>query len=371
MTHSLNGPVFMSYSRRDEAVMLRIASFLRDEGIQVWVDNEKLIPGTPIWEEEVEQAIKASVAVVVVMSPDSKTSEWVRREISLADQFRKRIFPVLVRGDEESSITLRLITRQYVDFRQNEDVKLESLSAALSSYLGGLEAQEAKVREQAAGLKPAPLPAEPEAARTAEGAHVRSSSQSSISNVLRPIEIGKLSTTSMGSSLFWVTIAWTIGGASGGAIYWAGGDFGDVIGGIVGGAVGGFVTGVILRQARILSSWQSILWVTLAWAIGGGIGWPIGERITEAYGAAIGAGIAAAMGGIVTLRIERGPSDWKSIGWIILAWAVGSAIGWTIGRIFQFSGMIDEALGWAIGRAIAGAIGGYITGWQLLSKNNQ
>ena len=79
----------------------------------MWVDNEKLVPGTPIWEEEIEKAIKAASAVVVILSPDSKNSEWVRREISLADQYRTRIFPVMVRGDEDSSITIRLITRQY------------------------------------------------------------------------------------------------------------------------------------------------------------------------------------------------------------------------------------------------------------------
>ena len=37
--------VFMSYSRRDDAVMRRIVAFLREQGIKVWVDNEKLIPG--------------------------------------------------------------------------------------------------------------------------------------------------------------------------------------------------------------------------------------------------------------------------------------------------------------------------------------
>ncbi len=144
--------VFMSYSRRDEAVMRRIVKFLRKQGINVWVDNEKLVPGTPIWEEEIEKAIKSASSVIVILSPDSKNSEWVRREISLADQYRTRIFPVLVRGDEESSITLRLITRQYVDIRQNEESGLGSLSAELSRYLKELEAQERRSREAAERL---------------------------------------------------------------------------------------------------------------------------------------------------------------------------------------------------------------------------
>jgi hypothetical protein len=39
-------PIFISYSRRDDAIMRKIAFHLRDQGYKVWVDNEKLIPGT-------------------------------------------------------------------------------------------------------------------------------------------------------------------------------------------------------------------------------------------------------------------------------------------------------------------------------------
>ena len=143
------GHVFMSYSRRDDAVMRRIVIFLRNQGIKVWVDNEKLIPGTPIWEEEIEKAIKNAPAIVVVLSPDSKNSEWVRREISLADQYRKRVFPVLVRGDEEASLSLRLIGRQFVDIRKDEEAGLNSVSTSLLLYLKELDAQEQKTKKEA------------------------------------------------------------------------------------------------------------------------------------------------------------------------------------------------------------------------------
>ena len=142
------GYVFMSYSRRDEESMRFIAKFLRAHGFKVWVDNEKLIPGTPVWEEEVEKAIRGTSAVVVLLSPDSKKSDWVRRETSLADQHQKRVFPVLVSGDENSSITLRLINRQYVDIRENKEIGLNSLSAALSFYLTELDVHEKKPVEE-------------------------------------------------------------------------------------------------------------------------------------------------------------------------------------------------------------------------------
>jgi HEAT repeat protein len=136
------GQVFLSYSRKDEEPMRLIAKFLRAQGIKVWVDNEKLIPGTPIWEDEVEKAIRNAIAIVVVLSPDSKNSEWVKREMTLADQHQKRIFPLLVRGDENTSITLRLINRQFVDLRRDWDQGLKSLSDALSFYISELSLHE-------------------------------------------------------------------------------------------------------------------------------------------------------------------------------------------------------------------------------------
>lgn len=143
MPQSLSNHVFISYSRNDEQVMRRIVTFLRRRGIKVWVDNEGLIPGTPVWEAEIEKAIIGSYAVVVVLSPDSRASEWVGREISFAEHNRKRIFPVLVRGDSYSSIGIRLINIQFIDIREKETIGLKSLGAALSQYIAEREQADA------------------------------------------------------------------------------------------------------------------------------------------------------------------------------------------------------------------------------------
>ncbi|MFT3893481.1 MAG: toll/interleukin-1 receptor domain-containing protein [Anaerolineales bacterium] len=137
-------PIFISYSRRDDEMMRRVAFFLRDQGFKVWVDNEKLIPGTSAWEEAIESALKQAFAVVVILSPNSKSSEWVRREITYADQFEKRVFPVLVKGTEELSLPLRLVTRQYVDLRTNEEAGLNALAAAIHFYIGEKKTLEMK-----------------------------------------------------------------------------------------------------------------------------------------------------------------------------------------------------------------------------------
>ena len=57
--------------------------------------------------------------------------------------------PCWCSGDEDSSITLRLVTRQFVDLRGNEKVGLNSLHQAVSQYLNELKKQfDVKVEAQ-------------------------------------------------------------------------------------------------------------------------------------------------------------------------------------------------------------------------------
>jgi len=127
---------FISYSRADTAQQHKIVSELRGRGVNVWVDTENLIPGSPAWEREIEKSIRGASGIIVLLSPDSNNSEWVRREISFTEEHDKRIFPVLIRGDENDSIPLRLSSHQRVDLRRNTSQGLDDLANALKDHLG-------------------------------------------------------------------------------------------------------------------------------------------------------------------------------------------------------------------------------------------
>jgi hypothetical protein len=129
------GQIFMSYSRKDSASQQAIMKYLRGTGLEIWVDKDGLEPGTPEWETTIEEAINSSIAFVVILSPDANNSSWVLREITYADQHHKRIFPVLVRGAEESSIPLRLVTNQFVDLRTDMKSGLKALHKCLDDYM--------------------------------------------------------------------------------------------------------------------------------------------------------------------------------------------------------------------------------------------
>ena len=142
--------IFISYSRRDTGAMQRIVKYLRGQGLNVWVDNERLVPGTPIWEKEIEKAIKSTKVVIVCLSPEAKESVWVLNELTLADEYKKRIFPVLVRGEFRDAVPFRLVTRQFVDLKKDEIGGLNSLGNAIHTYLDELKLaeEESAIREQ-------------------------------------------------------------------------------------------------------------------------------------------------------------------------------------------------------------------------------
>jgi len=338
--------IFISYSRRDTESLQKIVLFLRNQGFKVWVDNERLIPGTPIWEEEIEKAIKAASIVIVIMSPDSKNSEWVRREISLADQYRKHILPILVRGDEDTSITLRLVTRQFVDLRKDETTGLTSLHNALAGYL--VETHE-QLEEK-----------------------LNSQTTTNTRNDISGTEVAKPS-TSPGISQFlpWFTIGWAMAGFIAGFIYSsdiAGEIIAGMIGSAIGGVIGGFIISIALRSGNTISANQNNTFrTTLAWAIGGPIGWTIGRYLTEASGAGIGMTLFPLIGLAGGLGTKYVLSNWKNTAVVTLAWAISSATGWMISRTFLIDTLdVDIATSWGIGTAIGWAIGGSVTIWQIL-----
>jgi hypothetical protein len=118
--------IFLSYSRKDTSQMLKIKKYLVDIGFNVWTD-EKIEPGTPVWEMAIENAITNSLAFIVLLSPASKESFWVRREIQFTETFRVPIYPILIKGDIKTSVPISLITVQRIDVTNNFAKEMQKL----------------------------------------------------------------------------------------------------------------------------------------------------------------------------------------------------------------------------------------------------
>lgn len=112
--------VFISYSHTDTEIVQKLHQDLVDAGIAVWVDHEGLRVGAPVWEEAIREAIRESRAVILVASPESRQSRYVRGELSIAEMYQRPVFPIWVGGDVwEDCVPMHLIGAQYADARNN------------------------------------------------------------------------------------------------------------------------------------------------------------------------------------------------------------------------------------------------------------
>lgn len=118
---------FFSYSRNDQAFVLRLAQDLRQAGIPIWFDQLDIPPGQR-WDNEIQKALSTASSLLVVLSPASTASENVMDEVSYALDQNKHVIPVLY---QPSDVPLRIRRLQYIDFTTNYEAGLTNLLRVL------------------------------------------------------------------------------------------------------------------------------------------------------------------------------------------------------------------------------------------------
>ena len=105
-----NGPVFISHATSDDAFVRELRLVLEGLHIPVWVDSRNLRGGNAL-APEIAQAIAQARQVLVVLSPQTINSPWVRREIRQALQVQQsrqadgyRVIPLLLPGVEPTAL---------------------------------------------------------------------------------------------------------------------------------------------------------------------------------------------------------------------------------------------------------------------------
>lgn len=111
--------VFISHSNKDDAFVKALREALEGHGIPVWVDSRDLRGGSKL-APEIDQAIEQARQVIVVLSPNTANSPWVRNEISRAVKVEKkrqddgyRVIPLLLPGIKPSALENWFDQRNY------------------------------------------------------------------------------------------------------------------------------------------------------------------------------------------------------------------------------------------------------------------
>src|SRR5215472_7954716 len=111
--------VLISYSRKDQEFVRRLAAALSQAQRSAWVDW-KDIPLTAKWLAEIESAIEAATTFIFVISPDSVRSEVCRAEIHHANQCKKRIIGVVCHDIDSKLVPPELAQWQWLFFRPQD-----------------------------------------------------------------------------------------------------------------------------------------------------------------------------------------------------------------------------------------------------------
>jgi hypothetical protein len=89
---------FISYSTKDEEFARRLRSRMVQEKLRVWYSPEDIQGGKKL-HEQIDEAIRGYDKLLLVLSPNSMNSEWVKTEIRKArkaerQENRRKLFPI-------------------------------------------------------------------------------------------------------------------------------------------------------------------------------------------------------------------------------------------------------------------------------------
>ncbi len=139
--------VFISYSRSDRQYAERLHDELLARGFDVWMDTTALEPARDWW-QEIERGIEHCGAFVLLVSPASAESHWVNAEVGLAVDWKKPIFPLLLRQRPDERFMFSHLRRFQWEDVTNEELPPERFFTELSRRIAPRPQQGASVAPQ-------------------------------------------------------------------------------------------------------------------------------------------------------------------------------------------------------------------------------
>ncbi len=87
--------LFISYAHADNASVQPVVDVVKGAGRAVWIDKGGIQAGEG-WAGEIVRGIKESTGVMVMCSPNAFESDHIKREVYLADRYKKPMLPVFI-----------------------------------------------------------------------------------------------------------------------------------------------------------------------------------------------------------------------------------------------------------------------------------
>lgn len=126
-TQSQSKPkVFISYAHSDSKVARELVAALHAEGFSTSHDSD-VLPGES-WAAAIDQQLRESDAMVVLLSPDWAASRYSRSEVSYAlgaQRFEGRLIPVILKKTKDYPWVFDIAKFQMIQYKNPESTSRE------------------------------------------------------------------------------------------------------------------------------------------------------------------------------------------------------------------------------------------------------
>jgi TIR domain-containing protein len=125
----LPSEAFVSHSSADRAFVERLAIELQRHGVPYWYSRRNIL-GAQQWHDEIGQALTRCDWFVLMLSPNSVKSQWVKHELVFAlneKRYENRIIPCVVRKCDVNKLSWTLPSFQFIDFSKSFEQGVRAL----------------------------------------------------------------------------------------------------------------------------------------------------------------------------------------------------------------------------------------------------
>jgi len=127
--------VFISHSAADRMLVEEeLIAFLHGVGVDTWYSSDDIMIGSD-WESHIKEGLLYSDWFLVVLTPCSVQSDWVKVELDWAfEQRREKIVPLLLQPCAWKSLHLLLRSIQVLDYASDPNRAKEKLVALFADF---------------------------------------------------------------------------------------------------------------------------------------------------------------------------------------------------------------------------------------------
>lgn len=124
--------IFLSYHSSKVELVAHLAKYLEKSNLTTWYAARDIRPGQ-VWDEAIHAAIRDCKAVVLLFCAQADSSIQVKRELALADKYKKPVFWVRIERVEPNYLSYFLTSTQWLDWLDMRDATLEKLIVDIKS----------------------------------------------------------------------------------------------------------------------------------------------------------------------------------------------------------------------------------------------